>query len=1144
MNTDGSQIDNVIFKRNGVNQEERFSDALEPENLKLHDFTIEDWLLFAYNFAKQVNFFDTNNDKKPEGDWQEFFNYFGFSKDNLPDGGIPKRTEKEYAVLKENITKTLSAANINQDLTPHMTLFVCFLKLLELSQDKLNLITKKHLDFFYKDILQIKKLPAKADKVSIIFELAKKIAEEKIAVNTELDAGKDPDGKKLIYKTTEEFIANKANIAYLKSVYNDVDLGEIKYSDVANSLDGKGEPLKEDAQYWFPFGYTSKEKKYPELGDAKLGFAIASELFNLKEGDRNIAITVTFAHDLTFHKPFTVEDLLANISILYSGKKAWIGNFKLSKSIIFKTGTLSSSVGGKELKLVFQIPKDDPAIVGYDHKVLGEFFSTELPVIRFLINTQDPKGHNLFRALVTKAISGITAKVEVKDVKSLLLESDNGLLNATKPFYPFTTQPEKNSSFIINYPEIFSKKWTDADINIKWKNTPLSFETHYASYKNSFLETISKKIFLDAIFIDDSTVTRMNANQPEDGIAKRTVPEPKITKEPRIDTQPRTVPEPTTTAEPADELAINPNNPIVVDGYFKATLSVLNKEVWEEQNNAVNLFDDPDKDKVYETNVHVNGSTYAIDKSGPIRLTLNHSFLHSLYPKIYTLAIMNVATDATTPIPNEPYTPVAESISLNYSAEETIDFTHYESNRIKLFHEAPFGQREEHSYLKQQAINKEILDNGTSITNFLVPDYCNGGEFYVGLHDAETMQQISLLFQILEGSENISVPTFTGKQKVEWYILCDNYWKNLEKDILANGIDNFLKSGIVKFSIPKQASNDNTLFPADTIWVKAKMHKDYDAVCKVIDVKTQVVTAEFFDNNNNLAHLDSSLPAKTISKLITRVPQIKSIDQPFNSFSGKPLESDPSYYLRVSERLRHKNRAITLWDYEHLILQEFPSVFRVKCLNHTFISGTSTSFLSPGKVTLVVIPDIVDKNVFDIYEPRVSTATLNSIENFINSKNSMQVSAKVINPDYEKVIIKLDVKFYPQYDENFYKKQLNEDLIKFLSPWAFDTSKQIIFGVELQRSIVIEYIENLYYVDFLSQLEMAIYIDKKTNKDQPKPLEDTANNVANVNLLDFLNTLSPSSPKNILVSVKNHIIGTNIKTCKEPIPEQPEKCRY
>ena len=71
---------------------------------------------------------------------------------------------------------------------------------------------------------------------------------------------------------------------------------------------------------------------------------------------------------------------------------------------------------------------------------------------------------------------------------------------------------------------------------------------------------------------------------------------------------------------------------------------------------------------------------------------------------------------------------------------------------------------------------------------------------------------------------------------------------------------------------------------------------------------------------------------------------------------------------------------------------------------------------------------------------------------------------------------------------------------------------------------------------------MAIYIDKKTNK----LLEDTENNKDNVRFLDFLTTLSPSSPKNILVSVKNHIISTTIETCKipTPTPEEPEKCQY
>jgi len=1101
MCNNSDHTNDIIFKRNGTDQGDRTNTNLDPNNLQLHDFDMEDWLLFTYNFAKQVHFFDTNNSENPSGNWQEIFDHFGFPKD------IPERKDKAFGILKQNIAQKLISIEFEGTLTPHMTLFVCFLKLLELSKTRFNLITKKHLDFFYKDILQIEKLPSKADKVHVIFELAKKSTEEQITAQTELDAGKDAEGNKLIYKTTEELIANKTQIAQLKSVYNDIKLGEIKASEVANSLDGKGESLKEEAKYWLPFGYTSEEKKYTELQAAKLGFAIASPLLELNEGQRTIEITINFNEVFKFESaPITVTDLRDNMTVFCSGEKEWLGPFKLNAE------ALKSGISGTQLKLVFEISKDTPAIVSYNQKILGENFYSDQPIVRFLIRTEDKKGHSLFRNLVTKTIRDINVKVAVNDIKSLSLENDNGLINAVKPFYPFTTQPVKGSSFVINYPEIFSKKWKNIDVTINWKNTPTSFTTHYDAYKTKYLTTISKKVFLDGMFIEE-TIKDLKANQPE---------------EPQIE-------DPIALNIPNKSNVILNSNPsdLIVgsDAYFKATVSVLDKENWDNKNSAAILF--TKKDTFYTTEFSIAGDTYEIDKSGPVRLTLNQSFLHALYPKIYMLAIMS--ENPETLIPNEAYTPLAESISLNYTAEETTNFANqteqeYNSERIKLFHEAPFGQSEEHSYLKKLAKQKNVLDANATIASRLVSDYCNGGEFYIGLNEAEVLQQVSLLFQILEGSENPLASSFTGRQKVEWFVLCDNYWKNIENDLLANSIDNFLKSGIVKFTIPKQATKTNTLFPGNLIWLKAKMHKAYDAVCKVIDVKTQVVTAEFFNNGNELSHLKKGLPAETISKLITRITQVKSVSQPFNSFGGKPIESDDTYYKRVSERLRHKNRAITLWDYEHLILQEFPEVFRVKCLNHT--NNATNSFLSPGHVTVIVVPDIINKNVFDIYEPRVSKATLNKIQNYISNLNSMHVDATVINPEYEKVVVKVSVKFYEEYDANFYKKQLNEDISKFLSPWAFDTSQDILFGIELHRSTVIDYIEKLYYVDYLAELEMA------------KPEDNTEPENPNYQELDFLPVVSPSNPKRILVSVKNHIISTEIKTCKQPIIQAPEKCQY
>jgi hypothetical protein len=192
---------------------------------------------------------------------------------------------------------------------------------------------------------------------------------------------------------------------------------------------------------------------------------------------------------------------------------------------------------------------------------------------------------------------------------------------------------------------------------------------------------------------------------------------------------------------------------------------------------------------------------------------------------------------------------------------------------------------------------------------------------FIGLENAEALQSVSLLIQVLEGSENPLVTSFLENESVQWSVLCNNGWKNLKGSIISDNTDNFLSSGIIKISLPREASKDNTLMPENLIWLKVEMNKTYDAVCKVLNIHTQAVVATFENNENDVSHLETGLPSETIKKLITRVPQIRSVSQPYNSFGGTPEESDEHFYRRISERLRHKKRAITLWDYEHLILQ-------------------------------------------------------------------------------------------------------------------------------------------------------------------------------------------------------------------------------
>jgi hypothetical protein len=1057
----------ILSKREGTAQLQRYIEALDPASVKLNDFRLKEWMQFAYTFAQHINYFNTINHEVPSANWQDFF------------------------IKDEYLEDFLNLVDDGKVVTPHLALFVSFIKLLEFSKKRFNKLTKRHLDFYYRRILQIEKLPATPDKVHMIFELAKNVVDEKIAQETELDGGKDAAGLKRIYKTTEELVANKSTVSKLMSVYNDHANSKLKAATVANSYDGTGGGFPNDEIKWWPFGYYG-DVKYPELPDAKVGFAVSGEILELQEGQRNVLITVEFKTNI---ESITSAVLRDNLEVYCSGEKKWLGPFTVQPTVSDSEGQavfsseLSSSK--KILTFAFQIPKEEEPVIDYNSEVLGEKFISQFPVCRVLFKTENTDGFELYRKLVEKEINTCKINIDVRGVKSLSLESDIGTLNAEKPFYPFSTQPVKKSNFYVDYPELFKKNWKTLDFEIEWKNTPDSFKELYYAYRESYRYKLTPEIFLDIMgnYTDISTDTLEQIQRA------------------RLSLE--------TNASTAFQIFEISESDLIVenDSHFKADIQILNKEEWETVDENAELFETKDEDGVYKMNVSVSNTNYEEDKNGPVRLSLKQSFLHELFPRIYALAFSSEESGAL--IPNEPYTPMVETITLNYKAETNVNLgttrEAYQNNQVLLFHEHPFGQSEEHPYLKNQFSFLAANDK----KEYLVPTYCKGGELYIGLANVKNLQQISLLVQVLEGSENPLADSFTGKQKAEWSVLCNNEWKRLDSNyMVSNQTDNFLKSGIVKFSVPKETTQNNTKLPSGQVWVKVKIHKNYDAVCKAISIQAQAVLAEFAGNGNDLSHLENGLEAGTISKLIQRVATVKGVSQPFSSFGGKPEESDDNYYRRVSERLRHKNRAIALWDYEHIVLQEFPEIHKVKCLNHS----SETTFLSPGDVLVVVIPDIVNKNVFDIYQPRVSKATLNKIQNHINKLNSFHVNAKVINPDYEEVTVDLKVKFYEGYDENYYLKVLNEDITRLLSPWAFEETASIEFGVTLHLSLVINYIEKLKYVDYVEDVKLK---------------KGTESN---------LNKVTPSSPKTILVSAKQHNLSTDIKSCTE-ITETEETCQ-
>ncbi|GGF39492.1 baseplate J/gp47 family protein [Echinicola rosea] len=1100
MSADCNHIVNIL-NRDGTGRPDLTLDHLSPDSVKLQNFELGDWYAFALNFSKHVLFYAKESDDTPVGDWEKFFGHF--LKDTSWLDNLDDRDKLE--MLKDSFDQFLAEKASTKDLTPHLTLFVCFIKLLQNSQNRFNQLTKRHLDFYYQEILQIEKEPLTPDHVYLIFELAKNLSEGKLEKDTALDGGKDSAGIKRTYLTMEESIINKTQVAALKSVYNDitVDKAAIKHLDtsdatgtmvmapIANSYDGQGEDFPKDANKWWPFGYTKScnaSTQLPPLPSARLGFTIGSQLFHLAEGNRWITLTLLFEHDI-LDETIDLVLLRKALKLELTGEKGWIGEevFTLENEPEFMDGP----IGNNQLILQINLDESVSPVSTYNAEIHGGNYAIQTPLLRVIFRTEKREGYNLYRLLNENALHQVTVQTDVFGVENVKIESDLGPLNPTKPFFPFGPRALKGASFTLYYPEAMSKPLSSINFSMDYLNTPDDFAEHYMAYNSpAIIKDITKK-FKEA--------EEAKTSQNRKTILKNYLDQKSVEAKEAVHSS----------------IMVSMDQTVTGDGYFKVRKSP------DDVSETNNLFQK--NGTRYSSAFNFDTPQWETGEDKKLKISLVNSFLHEKYPHYFTVATINgkEQIDDVSLLPNEPYTPLVENLRLDYTAKASIDFWSESAEKnIHLIHEEPFG------HLK--VFSPEIAKAKKDL--MIVPSFCRGGELYIGLENAKALQQVTLLLQFLEGSENPATKDiFKGNQQISWHYLKDDRWEELKSDhVLLNQSPRFLKSGILRISLPKDATTENTKLPAGLHWLRASMRKPYDVVCQLIDIKAQAVEAVFEDNSNTGDHLAKGLDAETISKLQQRLSSIKSITQPYASFSGKDQESDEAYYRRISERLRHKNRAITLWDYEHLILQHFPNVYKVKCLNHT----CEQAFQSPGNVTIILVPDTVKKAVFDIYQPRVSQATLNEVATFINDLNSFHVEAKVINPNYEEVKVETKVKFHEGFDVSFYQTQMQEDLKRFLSPWAYDQTETVQFGVTLHRSQVIHYLEELPYVDYLEAVKL-----KKRNPSSP-PCSPTFEEVSTK---DYIR---PLNPKSILVSAKNHTITPITHTCSSE-PNQPnEECQH
>jgi hypothetical protein len=933
--------------------------------------------------------------------------------DNPIDGllavlqGVHHANRKLQQMAQNYLEETI---NNRSDHPPHTALYIAFTKLMELLREKINGIPGKHLDFYYRNVLGLAERGNSPDVVHLSFEAAPQLREYILPAGTRVAAGKDAGGRLREYATDADLFINHARVDSMKALY----LMRDRYATSAHarqrvmsvlalpkcdSEDGLSAPLRDAAAGWPAFGVdetSCNQLIQPQL-NAELGFILASSVLLLQEGERNVTISIAFQDENSFETalqayqdvaadvldaPPAVELLLEDAFCLWlSGEKGW--------SPVTGASFRRHPVVGTTMEIEFTLQPADPPVVA-NPALAPEPRQAQWPMLKLALNPfARVFAYTFFKDL---AIATIDIRAGARGLRKMQLRNDIGLLSAAQPFPIFGPVPVQGSYLLLGHPELQVKRIQHTALTLTWFNLPrppASFASLYEAY-NLGIEDESFKVRL-SVFNSGAWVplTDVDGRFPlftrdfdRSGLLPATV-------------MSFAVPELT---PPAAEL---PAPPSVAEQLTEAQAP-----------------------------------------RGAIRLELaepEFGFGHSVFPRLISdAAAANARAGKNgrhTPLPNPPFTPILKSLVLDYDAADRLDLSRPlpDDQPARFYHLCPFGFTEH---------------QGRAAGMFT--DVSEQGHLYLGVAEIDPQQSLTLLFHLRDSSFS-PVPALrhhhhASMRPVRWRYLSRNEWKDFPAELLISDTTMGLTcSGILKFLLPEDITRENTVMPAGLCWIQAAAEQVTDIYwCRVVSIATQAVTAtRLCDPHSDL--VPAVLPAGSITQLVEKKPQIKSIVQPFDSRLGRSKESPDEFRTRVSERLRHKDRAIQNFDFERLVLDAFPEVGQVKCIGHNNSRGFPGSEpLEPGMLYLVVVPRL--ENCPD-REPRLPQFVLKEIEQFIRAHTTIFVKdIHVINPVYETLKIFANVEFSGEGDASYYTDDLDAAISQYLQPWRHKPGEPMYIG--------------------------------------------------------------------------------------------------
>lgn len=1055
-------------------------------------------------YRRDLNLHETG--KFPDSKMEEAFHGMWFKQHNaidsaesevLPQGNLAQKlpvytkhvrlqfrtaysvTAYLLQVAPKFLKTTLEEKN---DHRPDIGLYIAFLDLFEHVQRQLNTLTEKHLDFYYYDVLKLAQRDFRPDQAHVYFRIAEHIDTYFIPKGTLLQAGTDESGQMRQYATESDIEINKAQIEQLKTIFVSknpkIGIGSsyklitnLYAAPVANSKDGMGGRFINDVEDWPTFGEELLDKSESErqMGFADVGFALAAPILEMEEGHRIVTLRIEFDKTSMHTLNLLIKDISRNQKV--SPEDAFSRVFRNSLRVYFTTekGWVAASscevlpaaeADLPEITLVVTLSANDPAIIGYSQLLHGAGFDTKAPIVKVLHqNINSIFSYSFFKELILQRIN---IDISVKGLRRLALSSDLGGLDASTPFMPFGPLPKVGSYMLIGKAELFKKELTELQINIDWQQVPdhpKGFKGYYREY-GSGVDNDSFKVHLTAMsdgqFFPLATDLPLEYQLFED----------------------------------------DPNHPPMVS----KSMTWYDIDV-----RAFNIKPNSQLQLPPAFNNEVRSGYFRIELVAP-----KTSFGQDQYPVVYTKAVTNNANPKRReemPLPNPPFVPVMKKLTIDYSAKAQINIVSIGTINLGDAVEEQFYHI--HPYGIIRTFNK-----GKAANRYLVPTYDDDAYLYIGLRDLTPPCPLSFYFELRDNPDNLDLyESASSKPEIIWSYLSNDEWRDFSQtQILSDTTYGFNNSGIISLELPRDLTKNNQLLDGSLHWLRVAVRGDAARLPRTLKVAPQAVLVTWLNNENSAEHLQKKLPAATINALSRMVAQVRRVEQPFKSFGGRAAETKNEFYTRVSERLRHKNRAVSAWDFERLVLDQFPEIFQAKCVTHL----GNEDYVEKGSVTVVVIPKIDPDNIQTL--PRVNYSVLQNIREFLQSHTSPFIRVEVRNPIYERVKITAGVRFHKGKNNGTFLKKLNQDITQYLCPWLHGISKELELGGTLSKDMILSFIEKRPYVEFVTKFSaVQVFFDDR-RKDVGFEIDDTAIDTSS------LPTIRASKPWSVLIPFETNPI--------------------